>query len=290
MTFDELDERADRCAAQWMAANLGEGARAVVIATAEPEALAAIVGATRAGIEVALASPGLAPTELAAGAREAAARALAGPVEFGGLDVGGRLAETAALTPQPLRLATWGGSQEGALRLDGAAPAAAGADTGGDEAGLALLGASGVRRLDGASLTAVAVNYVKAAGLGPGATVVSLISLASVGGLMCGAFAPLLSGADLIWQTPFSALRFAEMLTERGPAHLVAPGAVIVDIGRSGLLTPERVASLTMNVTDDFDPLFDHDLELERVFLIEATRDGAARFTSLARVLGEEPD
>lgn len=288
MTLEDIDSTADRHAAHWRLADLGEGARAIVVATPEPRALAAIVGATRAGLEVSLAAPGLDAQGLADGARDAGALALAGPCDFAGLDFAARLTEASSLAPLAVRLGIWGGAALGAIRLDSPPHTMLDRDHAGREAAIALLGEPRTRPLDVAALATAAVSYIEAAGLGPGSTVLSLVSLASVGGLVCGALAPLGSGALMLWQAPFSTQRFAEALLEHAPVHLVAPGAVVGDLGRSGLLSPERVATLTLLVHGDFDPIFDHDLEPERVFLMETEAWGAARLTALSEAFGEE--
>ena len=110
LAIGELDACADRFLARWRAAGVGDGARAIVVATPEPLALAAIAGATRAGVVVALASATLDAPSLAAGARAVSAAALAGPANFAGLDLGRRLVEAAAATPKPARVVLWGGT------------------------------------------------------------------------------------------------------------------------------------------------------------------------------------
>jgi len=287
MTTGELEARANRHAAHWRAADLGEGARVVVVATPEPEALAAIVGAIRAGLEVSLAAPGLDAQGLAEGARDAGALALAGPGDFAGLDFAERLTAAAALTPLAVRLAVWGGAPLGAIRFDSTPASGFDSDAPDVEPSVGLLGQPRTHALDPVALAASADKYIRAAGLTSGATVLSLVSLSSVGGLVCGALAPLASGASTLWQAPFSTLRFAKALLEHAPVHLVAPGAVVSELGRSGLLSPERVATLTLLVYGDFDPIFDHDLEPERVFLLETETTGAARLTPLSKAFGE---
>ena len=75
--------------------------------------------------------------------------------------------------------------------------------------------------------------------------IVSLVSLASAPGLVAGAFAPLLSGAHVIWQTPFAASVFAEALESAARVHLVAPLAVAPALMSARLLDTYRLASLT---------------------------------------------
>ena len=290
MTVEELDARADRHAAHWTRAQLGEGARIAMLAPADPETIAAIAGATRAGLEVWLAPPGIEAQELADGAREAGALALSAPVEFAGLNYAQRLGEAAVLTPLAVRRALWGGERHGAIRLDAVVAIAPGHERLGGEGTLALLGQARTLTLEASMLQAAAGDFARAARLQPGGTVLSLVSLASVGGLVCGAIAPLMSGAEVLWQSPFSALGFTKALAERAPAHLIAPSGIVADLGRAGVLTPERVASLTLVATGDFDPMFDHDLEPDQVLILEAEPWGATRLTRLSQAFGEDPD
>ncbi len=96
-----------------------------------------------------------------------------------------------------------------------------------------------------------------------------MISLGSPAGLVGGAFAPLIGGAHVVWQTPFAAVRFVEALDALAPAHLIAPAGAVEALGAAGLLTPQRLASLTL-VADEATkiPAFSHDLDLARVSVL----------------------
>jgi len=97
----------------------------------------------------------------------------------------------------------------------------------------------------------VARAYIVRAGLSEGQAIVSTISLASEAGLVGGAFAPLIGGAHMIWQAPFSARDFLEALETSAPAHLFAPAAVASELADAGILAADRLASLTLTAPDD---------------------------------------
>ena len=91
-----------------------------------------------------------------------------------------------------------------------------------------------------------------------------MISLGSPAGLVGGAFAPLIGGAHVVWQAPFAALRFVETLDASAPAHLFAPASAVEALGAAGLLTPQRLASLTVVAAEGAKiPAFPHELDLE---------------------------
>lgn len=92
----------------------------------------------------------------------------------------------------------------------------------------------------------------------------------------------MIAGAHILWQAPFAVAAFEAALEGSAPAHLVAPAGIAVDLGESGLLTPDRVASLTLIVDGgDFDPVFDHDLDADQVFVFDANASGPTPFGPL---------
>ena len=96
-----------------------------------------------------------------------------------------------------------------------------------------------------------------------------MISLGSAAGLVGGAFAPLIGGAHVVWQAPFAALRFVEALDASAPAHLFAPASAVEALGAAGLLTPQRLASLTLVAAAGAKiPDFPHQLDLARVCVL----------------------
>ena len=287
MTLEGFDACADRHAAHWRAAELGEGARAVVVATPEPKALAAIVGAMRAGLEVTLAAPGLDAQGLAEGAREAGALALAGPGDFAGLDFAERLTEAAALSRSPC-VGRMGRAPPPApfvsmrrpIRIRRGRVRRRAVDRAARATADPCAGPGRARRV-GRQLHKDGGAHVRRD------RSVARFALQRRRPRLRGAGAARLGREDAV---AGAVLRLSLLpgALERAPVHLVAPGAVVGELGRSGLLSHERVATLTLLVYGDFDPIFDHDLEPERVFLLETETTGVARLTPLSQAFGED--
>ena len=106
-----IDALADHYAARLAEADLPSGARLLLLSPPEPRTLSAIVGALRAGFDVALAPPSLDIASIAAVAEAFGASAMAGPTEFAELRTGERIFEAAALVDDPAgRAARSGGS------------------------------------------------------------------------------------------------------------------------------------------------------------------------------------
>ena len=289
--LSELDDRAERHTGLWHAAGLGEGSRVGMIATPEPETVAAIVGALRAGVEVVLLSPSLESPEIAANASLARAPALAGPAEFAGIDYAKRLAEARAASGAVAWLMVWEKDRPRLFRLDNAQPNETTVAPDQSEAGLAVAHDAKVRALDGLRLSSLAAQLAHALEIQQGASIVSLVSPATPGGLIASVYMPLFASAHLVWQSPFSALLLDQTLREMAPAHLVAPAAAAAALGEAQLLSPEFLASLTLIVSDDSPtPIFETDLEAERVFFLDAWLASTRPLTRLAEDLGESDD
>lgn len=279
----ELDRRADSHMNLWLAAGLGEGARVGMIATPEPEIIAAIVGAARAGVEVVLMSPGLDAPQIAARAGLARAPALAGPAEFAGVDYAKRLSEARGAAGAVAWLMLWEADRPRFFRLDNAQPNGAQVSAEHTEAGLAIATENGVQALQSLVLRARAGDYVDALGIGADDKIVSLVSPATPAGLVVSAHAPLITGARLVWQAPFSAALLQQTLSENGPTHLVAPAGVAAELARAGLLASDNLSSLTLVVPEKSrPPIFDADIDAERVFFLEARLQGPRPLTRLA--------
>jgi len=271
-TATELERRSESHTKLWLASGLCEGDRVGMLAVPEPETIAAIVGATRAGLEVALFSPSLGAPEIAAHSGLANAFALAGPSDFAGLDYAKRLAEARAAAGAMNWLMLWETDRPRLFRLDNGQPTESTPPPKEGEAGLAMICGSRLAALDGPLLHAAAGEWSDALKLHPGATIVSLVSPATPAGLAAGVYAPLVSDARLIWQAPFSARRLDEALSDSAGIHLVAPAAIAALLGQARLLSSGRLASLTLIVSaSDPTPYFDTDLEPDRVFLLDAS-------------------
>jgi acyl-coenzyme A synthetase/AMP-(fatty) acid ligase len=267
-----VDALADHYRARFRDAGVGQG-RILILGAAEPKALALIVGALRAGLNVVLAPPALDAAAIAAAARRSHAKALAGPTEFANLALGERLFEAAAMVDEIILVALYGEGAAGALTLDAPLEAEEAPEALPVEpellTTLARDAAADYAPLSQGHAAEVARALLARAGLRPGQAIASMISLGSPAGLVGGAFAPLIGGAHVVWQAPFAALRFVEALDALAPAHLIAPAGAVEALGAAGLLTPQRLASLTL-VADEATkiPAFSHDLDLARVCVL----------------------
>ena len=281
-----IDALADHYAARLAEADLPRGTRLLLLSPPEPRTLSAIVGALRAGFEVALAPPSLDIASIAAVAEAFGASAMAGPTEFAELRTGERIFEAAALVETIRLVALHGAGEAGALGLDepleGDAPSAAPTHERQLFAVDIVDAAPKCRSISQERARDVAREFVARAGVLGGAAIVSTISLASEAGLVGGAFAPLISGAHLIWQAPFAARRFLETLETSAPAHLIAPAGVAVDLGAAGILTADRLFSLTLAAVDAAPPpIFTHGVDPARVFVLRRGADAGLRLEAI---------
>ena len=268
-----VDALADHYCARFRDAGVSEGARILILGAPEPRALAAIVGALRAGLNVVLAPPGLDAGAIADAALRCKVTALAGPTVLGNLRSGERLFEAAAKVDEISLVALYGEGAAGALALDApleeeALPLASPAEP--ELLTIDVLDAAAVcAPLSQSQAADVARAFLARAGLRPGQAIASMISLGSAAGLVGGAFAPLIGGAHIVWQAPFAALRFVEALDASAPAHLFAPASAVEALGAAGLLTPQRLASLTLVAAHEAKiPAFPHELDSARVCVL----------------------
>jgi acyl-CoA synthetase (AMP-forming)/AMP-acid ligase II len=281
-----LDALADHYAARLLETELPQGTRLLLLSAPEPRTLSTIVGALRAGFDVALAAPALDAASIAAAAEACGASVLAGPAAFAELQTGQRLFEAAALLDSISLVALHGAGEAGALALDAPreddAPMAASTR----EPELLVVdivdAAPKLRSASQERTREVAREFLARAGLREGEAIVSTISLGSEAGLVGGAFAPLLGGAHLIWQAPFAARRFLETL-ETARAHLFAPAGVASDLGAAGILTADRLSSLTLVAADDVPaPRFAHGVDPARVFVLRGGAHSGLRLEGIA--------
>ena len=267
-----VDALADHYCARFRDAGVRDG-RILILGAAEPKALALIVGALRAGLNVVLAAPALDAPSIAAAARRSHAKALAGPTEFANLALGERLFEAAAMVDEIALVALYGEGAAGALTLDAPLEADEAPEASPLEPELLTVpardAAADCSPLPQGQAAEVARTLLARAGLRPGQAIASMISLGSPAGLVGGAFAPLIGGAHVVWQAPFAALRLIEALDALAPAHLVAPAGAVEALGAAGLLIPQRLASLTL-VADEATriPAFSDGLDLARVSVL----------------------
>lgn len=269
MRAGEIDALADHYAGRLAETGIAPGSRLLLLGSPEPRTIAAIAGAARAGLDVGLVSPGLGALEIARAARAFAAAALAGPTRFAQSPTRTRLFEAAASLDGIAFVALHGEGAPGAVGLDGAReddapPARASREP--------RLFASRLDPEDGEPVPIgadLAREFVARAPLSSGQAIVSTLSLASPAGLLAGIFAPLLAGAHVVWQAPFASRRFVAVLEASAPAHLFAPAEAAAELGAAGLLTPDRVASLTLTAAAGTRiPPVEHRLDPARVFVL----------------------
>ena len=288
-----LDALADHYAARLKETELSQGTRLLLLSAPEPRTLATIVGALRAGFDVALAAPALDAASIAAAAQAYGASVLAGPAAFAELQTGDRLFEAAALLDSISLVALHGAGEAGALALDAPREDDAPSTASTREPQLLVVeivdAAPKCRSVSQERTREVAREFVARAGLREGEAIVSTISLGSEAGLVGGAFAPLIGGAHLIWQAPFAARRFLETLESSARAHLFAPAGVASDLGAAEILTADRLSSLTLVAADDVRaPRFAHGVDPARVFVLRGGAHAGLRLEGIENS-GETP-
>ena len=96
------------------------------------------------------------------------------------------------------------------------------------------------------TLVAAALDLVTRARIGMRLPIVATIAPVTFAGLVAGPVAALLAGAPLLLHGPFAAAGFTALLERAGPAHLVAPAAMLPALRRAGLLDAETLASLIL--------------------------------------------
>ncbi len=216
---------------------LGRGERLLVVASAQVQTLVVVVAAVRAGLEPALARPGLGAIELAAHAAAAEAAALIGPA-FYGETLGESYLSAAALAEGVRLIATHGAKpvddalDVSAATLD-ASPETREAETGESPLEMPFIatftGPSTAPRLVShrqATLFADALSLVEQARINPTRRILSLLSPSSRAGLVAGPFAALVGASELVFHGPFAARAFLAHLDAEPGAHLVLPGAI----------------------------------------------------------------
>ena len=241
-----LELLATHYAARLREARPSDDCAVLLLASPEHRTLAAIVAAQRVGLDVTLASPASDEIAISAAAMQSRVRILVGPASFAGLPLSDRIFKAAAASPLVRLVALQGGERSGALGLDAALeeePVATGLPR--SPSTWEAINGEPPRLIDEALALETARELVARAGMRAEDVIVSLVSLASAPGLVAGAFAPLLSGAHVIWQTPFAASVFAEALESAARVHLVAPLAVAPALMSARLLDTYRLASLT---------------------------------------------
>ncbi|WP_370631364.1 AMP-binding protein [Methylosinus sp. Sm6] len=244
----ELDRRVDAFRAELRDYDLEPGERVLLAATPNVRTLTALIGLIAAGLEPVLAPLGLPPQALAAGARSASAAALIGPASFGGDSLEELLLGVAATAPSIRLIGSLGpGTIDGAVdfgALDRALPPVPAWDIAAERPAparkvtIGALDCFGAPRFyEQSALLGRSLSLVAEARVSGAAPLVSLCSPGTIGGLVAGPLASLLSGAPLHFVSPFDADGFLAHLDAIGPARLVAPRAILADLDAAGLLT-----------------------------------------------------
>ena len=245
VTVAQFVRRAAQLASSLKLGGLKRGERVLIVACAQVEAIVAIAAVLRAGLEPVLTPCGVNPVELATAARVCDVAALIGPARYGALDLGDVYLSAAAIADCVRGILTQGPEQ-----VDGAVDVSfdaldASATRNKSEASdvetptlVTLAGPKLAPRLithRQAALFADALSLVEQAGINPSKRLVSLLSPASLAGLVGGPFAALVGASRLVLHGPFAARRFlahcdAGDTCARGNAdrsfHLLAPAEI----------------------------------------------------------------
>lgn len=241
----ELDRRVDAFRAELRAFDLHPGERVLLAATPGARSLIALIGVIAAGLEPVLAPLGLGLPALVAGAQAASAAALIAPASVGGESLEELLLGVAAQAPSIRLIGSLGpGTIDGAVDFGSPAHSsveAAAAAARATPAKKVLIGAldrfGAPRFIEQGALLGRSLSLVAEARVSGAAPLVSLCSPGTIGGLVAGPLASLLSGAPLHFVAPFDAAGFLSHLDSIGPARLVAPRAILADLEAAGLLT-----------------------------------------------------
>lgn len=251
-TFGQLEQRVGATAQAWRQLSLSAGERVLIVATASGSVLAGMLGAMRAGLDVALVGPHLGVTEIADFAAAIGAAAIAGEPACGDVDIGEAMFSAAARSERVRIVASLGRTSfDGAAPLDPMAEQIGGAAMAAPDASShALLITRGI---DGQShfhrqrtIVASALDFVTRVQISTQIPLVSAILPASFAGLVAGPAAALIAGAPLVLHAPFDARQLLTICEALRPVHLIAPVMLAEEFAASGLADPDVLASLVM--------------------------------------------
>lgn len=279
----EFDRRVDAFRAHLHGFDLSPGERVLLAALPDAQTLVALIGIIAAGLEPALAPPGISAEALAAGARAVSAAALIGPSSIAGASAEALLFGVAASTPSIRLIGSLGPEPiDGAVDFTAPPPEAeeeAGVDRAiiGKKVTIGALDLSGAPRFyEQSALLSHSLGLVAKARVSGAAPLVSLVSPATIGGLVAGPLASLLSGAPLHLLSPFDGAGFLAHLDAIGPARLVAPRAILPDLDAAGLLTGGALLACVA-VTRRGEALDAFEPPADACPIVEIGPDGAAR-------------
>ncbi|BGE86752.1 hypothetical protein Ms3S1_31880 [Methylosinus sp. 3S-1] len=283
----ELDRRVDGFRAELRDYDLEPGERVLLAAAPSVRSLTALIGLIAAGLEPVLAPLGLSPQALAAGARGVSAAALIGPASIAGESLEETLLGVAATAPSIRLIGSLGpGTIDGAVclgsldRVPTPPPAwdiAAERPPPTRKVTIGVLDQFGAPRFyEQSALLARSLALVAEARVSGAAPLVALCSPGTIGGLIAGPLASLLSGAPLHFVSPFDADGFLAHLDAIGPARLVAPRAILADLDAAGLLTSGAlVGCIAIARPDEAEDGFR--APADSCPIVEVAADGAAR-------------
>ena len=263
LTFADLDALVSRTAAAWVAVGAQAGECVLIIAGARTAPLVALLGALRAGLDVALLPEACEIATLVHAANSVNAIALCAERDAVGRGFTGLMNAGAQI--ETVRVLAGLGDFTQAADADGIAPLeliaqqCATAPRAAVPQGAAL-NAAAVRKGaivtfddDGAAcfhsqrtLAAAALDFITRAGVLARSPILSTLAPARFAGLIAGPIAALVSGAPLVLHGPFNGAILVALVDSLGPSHLIAPGALLGPLSDSGLLDGPRLASVTL--------------------------------------------
>ena len=253
LTFADLDAFVSRAAAAWQALGAQEGERVLIVTGARTAPLIAVLGALRAGLDVAL-LPEACDVEMLVHAgncinavvlcaeADAIGRGFAGLMNAGaqiesvralaGLGTLGEAADADGIAPLELIAQKCAPVAHSPVARKGAIVTF-------DDNGAACFHSQ-------RTLAAAALDFVTRAGVLARSPILSTVAPARFAGLIAGPVAALVSGAPLVLHGPFNGAALVDLVESLGPSHLIAPGALLEPLSDSGLLDGPRLASVTL--------------------------------------------
>ncbi|CAN2535616.1 hypothetical+protein [Methylocapsa aurea] len=280
----ELDRRVAAFRADLRSFDFQPGERILLLTTPSAATLVALIGIISAGLEPVAAPLGLSLGAMAAGARAVAAAALVAPATIGGESLEELVFGVAAQAPSVRLIGSLGpGTIDGAVdfgprsRSENDSPAA----TRAVPSKKVLIGAldqyGAPHFHEQAGLISASLGLIARAHVNGSAPLLSLVSPGSIGGLVAGPLASLLSGAPLHFLAPFDGAAFLAALDALGPARLIAPRAAMADLDAAGLLNSGALlACIAVQRAGEEEPAFEpsHPYSCP---IVEIGADGAVR-------------
>ncbi|WP_244620538.1 AMP-dependent synthetase [Methylosinus sporium] len=239
----EFDRRVAAFRADLRSFDFQPGERIMLFAAPNMATLVALIGIISAGLEPVAAPLGLSIGALAAGARAVAAAALIAPASIGGESLEELVFGVASQAPSIRLIGSLDGTIDGAVDFGPRSHSENDslAATRAAPAKKVLLGAldqyGAPHFYEQAGLISASLGLIAKAHVNGSAPLLSLVSPGSIGGLVAGPLAALLSGAALHFLAPFDGAAFLATLDAIGPVRLVAPRAVMSELDAAGLLT-----------------------------------------------------